>query len=313
MIRPKANSIAASFAVTIISGIGLYNCSAEFVHAPQDHFEVIAGDSLLPDSCTPDFSTYKWKSFDSATISLCAVISEPRGFYKVDAGTETFAHWLRHIPIAKNQERVLLFNGQPKNRQDVHHTILDIDPGKKDLQQCADACMRLRAEYLFSARKYEEITFRFTSGDPMGYADWMKGKRIKIEGNKTRVVWQQPVPGKIEDHKNLRTYLDYIFMYAGTLSLDREMRTVKVDSLQAGDLFIRGGSPGHAVMIMDVARNTKGETVVIVAQSYMPAQQIHVVKNFEEPAISPWIRVVPNAAFLTPEWDFSTAQIKRFQ
>jgi hypothetical protein len=313
MTRPKANSIAAGFAATIISGIGLYNCSAEFGNPPQEHFEVIAGDTLLPDSCSPNFTDYKWKSFDSNAVSLCAEIAPPKGFNRVNVAPGTFAQWLRHIPIANNQDRVLLFNGQPKNRQDLHHTILDIDPGKKDLQQCADACMRLRAEYLFSKRKYDLITFRFTSGDPMGYADWMKGKRIKIEGNKTRVVWQQAVSGKIEDHKNLRTYLDYIFTYAGTLSLEREMKNVSTDSIQAGDLFIRGGSPGHAVMIMDVARNTKSETVVIVAQSFMPAQQIHVVKNFEEPALSPWIRVIPDSSFLTPEWDFTTAQIKRFQ
>jgi hypothetical protein len=40
---------------------------------------------------------------------------------------------------------VLLYNGAPKFRQDVHAAVIDIDVGTRDLQQCADATMRLRA------------------------------------------------------------------------------------------------------------------------------------------------------------------------
>ena len=44
-----------------------------------------------------------------------------------------------------------------------------------------------------------------------------------------------------------------VFMYAGTASLSRELPTVLYTSLQPGDVFIKGGSPGHAVIVMDVA------------------------------------------------------------
>lgn len=48
-----------------------------------------------------------------------------------------------------------------------------------------------------------------------------------------------------------------VFMYAGTASLSKELRTVPYTSLQAGDVFIKGGSPGHAVIVVDVAIHPK--------------------------------------------------------
>ncbi len=44
---------------------------------------------------------------------------------------------------------VLTYTGAPKWRQDVHVAVIDIDVGKRDLQQCADAIMRLRGEWLY--------------------------------------------------------------------------------------------------------------------------------------------------------------------
>ncbi len=44
---------------------------------------------------------------------------------------------------------------------------------------------------------------------------------------------------------------------------------------RAGDVLVRGGFPGHAVLLLDVA--TRGdETFVLVGEGYMPAQSFHV-------------------------------------
>ena len=67
-------------------------------------------------------------------------------------------------------------------------------------------------------------------------------------------------------------------MYAGTASLSKELRTVPYTSLQAGDVFIKGGSPGHVVIVVDVAIHPKTKKkVFLLAQSYMPAQQKHIL------------------------------------
>jgi Domain of unknown function (4846) len=41
--------------------------------------------------------------------------------------------------------------GDMKARQDVQYAVLDISVGNRDLQQCADAVMRIRGEYLQKA------------------------------------------------------------------------------------------------------------------------------------------------------------------
>jgi hypothetical protein len=64
-----------------------------------------------------------------------------------------------------------------------HHAVLDIDIGTEDLQQCADAVIRLRAEYLLATECDEAIAFDFTSGDRASWSNWRRGFRPKVVGN----------------------------------------------------------------------------------------------------------------------------------
>ena len=50
----------------------------------------------------------------------------------------------------------------------------------------------------------------------------------------------------------------------------------------------------------------------MLAQSYMPAQDIHIVKNFENVSISPWYELPVKGFLLTPEWTFGVKDLKRF-
>ena len=62
--------------------------------------------------------------------------------------------------------------------------------------------------------------------------------------------------------------------------------SVPYTSLQPGDVFIKGGSPGHAVIVVDVAIYPQtGKTVFLLAQSYMLAQQIHIPVYFQTPLV----------------------------
>lgn len=47
-----------------------------------------------------------------------------------------------------------------------------------------------------------------------------------------------------------------------------------------GDIFLKAGSPGHVVMVADVCENAEGEKALLLAQSYMPAQQFYVPRQF---------------------------------
>ena len=102
-------------------------------------------------------------------------------------------------------------------------------------------------------------------------------------------------------------------MYCGTYSLSKELKAVSIHDIKGGDVFIHGGFPGHAMIVMDVAIHaTTKKKIVMLAQSYMPAQDIHIVKNLSNTVMSPWYEMPENGVLYTPEWTFNVADLKRF-
>jgi hypothetical protein len=186
------------------------------------------------------------------------------------------------------------------------------DIGNKDLQQCADAVIRLRAEYLFKQKRYDEIKFQFTNGDVFRWNDYKKGIRPKLI-NSNKVAFEQ-VANYDDSYKGFRNYLDIIFMYAGSISLNRETSVVKENSkISTGDILITPGSPGHVVIIVGRAKNSNNETVYLLAQGYTPAQSIHVLKNPNDKKINPWYSLdVDKSPTATARYLFKETNIRSF-
>lgn len=225
----------------------------------------------------------------------------------MEAGS--FGQWLRYLPLLPAGTAVHLYNGTLKDRQDVHAAVLHLDTGPRDLQQCADAVIRLRGEYLFS-QDPRQVHFHLTSGHDIRFEDWYGGRTFRVAGEQ---VLPATKPVETPTHPVFRRYLDQIFTYAGTLSLSREMVAVPVAQVQPGDVLIRGGSPGHAVVVLDVAvQRSTGRRVVLLAQSYMPAQQMHVLKASPKSANAWFALDVHPEEIVTPEWTFGRDELKRF-
>ena len=179
---------------------------------------------------------------------------------------------------------MFLYNGDLKPNQSAQFAVLDIPVGKKDLQQCADAIMRLRAQYLFDHKRFAEISFSDNNGKKYEYA-----------------------PGRSDSFDR---YLERVFSYCGTLSLEKQLKKTSMANIQPGDVLIKGGSPGHAVIVVDVAVNSGGERVFMLAQSYMPAQDIHILRNPAANDTHPWFKVTSNPLINTPEWTFEHSQLR---
>jgi hypothetical protein len=206
---------------------------------------------------------------------------------------------------------VRLYDGRLKPNQDAQFAVVDIDVGARDLQQCADAVIRLRAEYLYSVGKFDPIHFNFTSGERADFTKWAEGYRPRVKGS--AVTWAKAAQ-KDSSYPNFRKYLDSVFTYAGSASLSAELAPVEnVTEMRIGDVFIAGGFPGHAVIVVDMAVNKKtGKKFFMLAQSYMPAQDMHVLKNPADPAASPWYPLEFGDSLPTPEWVFRKTDLKRF-
>ncbi|HEX8516302.1 MAG TPA: DUF4846 domain-containing protein [Bacteroidia bacterium] len=114
-------------------------------------------------------------------------IPVPAGYTRINVPENSFAAWLRHLPLKPGKSEVHLYNGTLKPNQDLHAAVINIDAGTTDIQQCADAVMRLRAEYLYSMKDYESLHFNFTSGHTVDFKKWSQGYRTVIKGN--NVSW----------------------------------------------------------------------------------------------------------------------------
>jgi hypothetical protein len=99
----------------------------------------------------------------------------------------------------------------------------------------------------------------------------------------------------------------------GSASLERQLNPVAdIKDILPGDVLIKGGFPGHAMIVMDVAVNDKGNKVFMLAQSYMPAQDIHIVKNPGNTELSPWYAVNDVKQIITPQWIFTNDQFRKW-
>jgi hypothetical protein len=108
--------------------------------------------------------------------------------------------------------------------------------------------------------------------------------------------------------------MNTIFTYAGTSSLEKELLSVQLTDIQMGDVLIQGGFPGHAVIVVDLAKDKEGNKYVLLAQSYMPAQDIHILLNFQNQTLSPWYKITNDTERIeTPEWTFNASDLKRFK
>ena len=219
----------------------------------------------------------------SATVAPSSIqdIPLPQGYERIAVPANSFGAFLRSVSLKKDRT-VYLYNGQKKYNQSAQYAVLNISTGNKDLQQCADAVMRLRAEYLKS------------KDQPICFAD----------NNRTNYCWSQ------YQHRGWQGYLDIVFGMCGTLSLEKQLKKTGWEQLKIGDVVIKGGSPGHAVIVMDIARHkTTGKLIFLLAQSYMPAQDIHLLINPRETNLSPWYSI-PDKYLETPEWSFHSTCLR---
>lgn len=233
----------------------------------------------------------------------------PKGYNRIEVADGSFADFLRNQKLTNYGEKVLYYDGREKSRTDVYDSVFDVDIGDRDLHQCADAIMLLRGEYLFKKGEFEDIKFNFVSGFKAEYSKWKEGYRIKVDGNNVSYYLGTDPSSSYE---SFRKYMDMVFAYSGTISLENELVPVSIEDMEIGNVFIKGGSPGHAVIVVDMALNSENDKVFMLAQSYMPAQQTQVLINPNHEEISPWYSLDDMSSLKTPEWTFELDQLRGF-
>jgi hypothetical protein len=211
----------------------------------------------------------------SSAVSSDTVITRfkaPSGYQQVTFQPGSFAAYLQQLPLKPIGTHTKTYKGDIARTDVETAAVVDISVGNQDLQQCADAVMRLRGEYLYQQKDYKSIAFNFVSGFKCDYVHYANGYRYHND----RWVLKAR---KSFDYTTFLNYMNLVFTYAGTLSLEKELHSVAIPAeLKAGDVFIHGGSPGHCFIVMDVVQNEQHKKMFLLAQSFMPAQNLQVLQ-----------------------------------
>jgi len=238
-------------------------------------------------------------------------VKTPEGFKRVAYDSSSFQYNIRHQRLKNFGAKVINYDGNPYFYQLGHVGVLDVDVPSNGLQQCADALIRLRSEFLWETNQKNKIGFNFTSGHYCSWQKYAEGYRPKINGNK---VSFHKTTSANHSKSNFYKYLNLIYTYSGTMSLYNELKEIdSIEKLQIGDMLIIGGFPGHVVMIADVAKNEDGERLFLLIQGNTPAQSIHLLKNLEDTSISPWYKLELNSEIYVPGFTFTNPKFVRFK
>ena len=235
----------------------------------------------------------------------------PEGFSRVVYDEGSFQNYLRNYNLKPFGAKVINYDGSNYFNQSGHIGVLDISVPSNGLQQCADALIRIRSEYLWSKNQKGNIGFNFTSGHYCSWKDYAEGHRPKVNGSK---VTFSKTASPDSSKENFYNYLNLIYMYSGTLSLYAELPKVSsIKDLTIGDMLIKGGSPGHVVMIADIIQNQKGDRRFLLLQGNTPAQSVHVLKNLDDTSISPWYELKLDKRIDIPGYTFYNSKFVRFK
>lgn len=242
--------------------------------------------------------------------TLAKRILTPKGYKRIKAKKGSFEAFLRNYRLKPDGSPVLLYDGREKWNQSAHIAVFKLPIENEDLQQCADSIMRVYGEYYYDKKAYNKITFPLGNGFIADFDKWRRGYSISVSGNK--ITWVYSLKND-SSYDSFKRFMRIVFVYSGTLNMDYSSKKIKLAEARVGDIFVRGGSPGHVVMIADICKNKEGKKAYLLAQGYLPAQEFQLLKNplHED---DPWYYEDEiKYPLRTPEYSFDKGSLRRYK
>lgn len=193
-------------------------------------------------------------------------IPVPRGYTRVEAPKGSYAAYLRSLPLKPKGSSVHLYTGGIARLQFLSAAVIDL-PLLSNYEQCADATMRIRAEYLYRTGRYGSICFTDVNGN-----------KLRYQGGKSRAAFEN--------------YMRKVYGVCSTFSLYRETKPCAISDVRPGDVLVyparEGRKYGHAVLVVDVAKNKRGRVAVMCLEGNTPARDLHIIRNQASWRHNPW-------------------------
>ena len=235
---------------------------------------ILSSQSIFPDKTDRDNTLEKR-------------IKTPPGFKRITVPPNSFAGWLRNLPLKPEASAVLDYRGRIKKSADdtTVAAVVNMNIHGKNLDQCMDILMRLRSEYLISKKRKQKITFPLPDGTMLSWQAWKSGYRFRLKNYHFQLY---KATSQDSSQRNFEIYLRNIFDYTGTQAFYHYYKTIPYDSLKIGDFIVKKNPHGHAVMIIDIAEDSSGNKIALFGQGDTPACQFYVL-NFRKN--NPWFPI----------------------
>ncbi|MEJ2053170.1 MAG: DUF4846 domain-containing protein [Calditrichaceae bacterium] len=208
----------------------------------------------------------------------------PDGYERVPADSGSFGYWIRRMPLLPEKSAVKDYKNRifKESKDTTIAAVIAYNIKGRNLDQCMDILMRLYAEYLISMNRKDEIRYPLPDGLMLGWAEWKSGMRPKFRGVH---FYLEKIAEPDSADRNFNRYLNTIFEYSGTQAFYHYYKDINPDSLQIGDFIVKKGRKGHAVMIVDLARDNEGNLIALIGQGDTPACQFYLLNYKKE---NPW-------------------------
>lgn len=216
-------------------------------------------------------------------------ITPPERFYRIPADSGSFAFWLRRTPLLPENSAVKDYKNRvfKKSTDSTVAAVIAYNIKSRKLDQCMDILLRLHTEYMIETGKKDEIRYPLPDGLLLSWPKWKSGIRPKFKGAH---FYLEKTAEPDSSDASLRRYLNTIFEYSGTQAFYHYYDDIDPADLQIGNFIVKKGGNGHAVMIVDLARDNDGNLAALIGQGDTPACQFYLL-SYEKG--NPWFPIDP--------------------
>jgi hypothetical protein len=220
---------------------------------------------------------------------LVSDIPVPPGCVRIALPPGSYSAWLRASPL-KADNFILAHNGDTVSSGFYRALAVLGRPliFRDDLEQCADWCFRLWAEYHRATGKLNRL-YLFNYG----------GRRKNFS----------------KSGKTFRSFLLWAMANANSHSLKRGCAAADTSHLLPGDMLVqnRDGGIGHVSIVMDACADSAGKRYFLMGYGYMPAQEFHIERAEPEFGREGWFSLDGYLAYLERHFDYGQPAFRRFQ
>ncbi len=234
---------------------------------------------------------------DNDTDSKFETIGErfqpPAGYSRVAVDSNAFGFYLLNMPLMPEGSAVKDYRGRVRVSVDdsTLAAVVAIDIAGKKLMQCMDILIAMHADYLRQSGQMDQIFYPLPDGLPLPWPEWRMGMRPKFAGLH---FFLQKSAATDTSRQNFTRYLNTLFEYTASQTFYHHYQSIAMSQVAVGDFIVRRQKKGHAVMIIDLVKNSSGNMLALIGQGDTPACQLYILKD---PKNGPWFPILLNEEY----------------